>query len=139
MPRCSCDAVKRTTAPRCKALRLVCPRPDRPERILVSMRAVVCSELGEAAAITVQEMPSPAMGDAQVRIGVKAAGVDFPDIPMIQGKYQVKLQLPFIPGLEVAGEVLECGAGARRDHVAPGRRQDGAESMNGSAGRERER
>lgn len=84
------------------------------------MRAVVCSELGEVAAITVQEMPSPAMGDAQVRIGVKAAGVNFPDILMIQGKYQVKPSLPFIPGLEVAGEVLECGAGV--SHLRPGQR-----------------
>ena len=56
----------------------------------------------------------------QVRIGVKAAGVNFPDILMVEGKYQVKPELPFIPGLEVAGVVLECAAGVA--HVKPGDR-----------------
>jgi NADPH2:quinone reductase len=60
------------------------------------------------------------MGAGQVRIAVKAAGVNFPDILMIEGKYQVKPELPFIPGLEVAGTVMECGEGVT--HVAPGQR-----------------
>ena len=84
------------------------------------MRAVLCRTLGDPNAIRVEEVPAPAMGDGQVRIAVKAAGVNFPDILMIEGKYQVKPGLPFIPGLEVAGEVMACGAGVT--HIAPGQR-----------------
>ena len=84
------------------------------------MRAVLCRTLGDPSAIRVEEVPSPEVGEGQVRIAVKAAGVNFPDILMIEGKYQVKPGLPFTPGLEVAGEVLECGAGVT--HLAPGQR-----------------
>ncbi len=84
------------------------------------MRAVVCRELGDPSVLRLEEMPPPALGDGQVRIAVKAAGVNFPDILMVQGTYQVKPGLPFVPGLEVAGEVLECGAGVT--HVMPGQR-----------------
>jgi NADPH2:quinone reductase len=52
-----------------------------------------------------------------VRIAVKASGVNFPDILMTEGKYQVKPDLPFIPGLEVAGDVIECGAGVDHLHI----------------------
>jgi len=60
------------------------------------------------------------MTDAQVRVSVSAAGVNFPDILMVEGKYQVKPELPFIPGLELAGTVAQCGAGV--SHVRPGQR-----------------
>ena len=55
-----------------------------------------------------------------MRIGVRASGVNFPDILMVEGKYQVKPELPFIPGLELAGVVLECAPGVT--HVRPGER-----------------
>jgi NADPH:quinone reductase len=84
------------------------------------MRAVLCRSLGDVAAIGVEEVASPPLTAGKVRIAVKAAGVNFPDILMIEGKYQVKPQLPFIPGLEVAGEVMECAAGVT--HVRPGDR-----------------
>jgi NADPH2:quinone reductase len=84
------------------------------------MQAVLCREFGDPSAIRLEEVASPPMGDGEVRIAVKAAGVNFPDILMIEGKYQVKPGMPFIPGLEVAGEVLECGAGV--SHVRPGQR-----------------
>ena len=84
------------------------------------MRAVLCRTLGDPAALRVEEVSPPPMGPAKVRIAVKAAGVNFPDILMVEGKYQVKPQLPFIPGLEVTGEVMECGAGTT--HVKPGDR-----------------
>jgi NADPH:quinone reductase len=51
---------------------------------------------------------------------VRASGINFPDILMVEGKYQVKLELPFIPGLEAAGVVLECAPGVV--HVRPGDR-----------------
>ncbi len=84
------------------------------------MRAVLCRTLGNTADLKVENVPAPALGNSQVRIGVKAAGVNFPDILMVEGKYQVKPELPFIPGLEVAGTVLECAAGVT--HVKPGDR-----------------
>lgn len=52
-----------------------------------------------------------------VRIPVKVSGVNFPDILMTEGKYQVKPDLPFIPGLEVTGDVIECGAGVDHLHI----------------------
>ena len=84
------------------------------------MRAVICRSLGSIDNLEVAEMPSPVLGSGEVRIGVKAAGINFPDILMVEGKYQVKPELPFIPGLEVAGTVLECAAGVT--HVKPGDR-----------------
>jgi NADPH2:quinone reductase len=84
------------------------------------MRAVLCPELGSINNLIVGDAPSPAMKDGGVRIGVKAAGINFPDILMSEGKYQVKPALPFTPGLEVAGEVLECAPGVT--HVKPGDR-----------------
>lgn len=84
------------------------------------MRAVLCRTLGDPSAIRVEEVPTPAVAAGQVRIAVRAAGVNFPDLLMIEGKYQVKPPLPFIPGLEVTGEVIQCGDGV--GHVAPGDR-----------------
>jgi NADPH2:quinone reductase len=84
------------------------------------MRALRCHTLGDMGSLQVDEVPPPSCGPGQVRIAVKAAGVNFPDILMIEGKYQVKPPMPFIPGLEVAGEVLEVGAGV--GHVQPGSR-----------------
>ncbi len=84
------------------------------------MRAVLCPELGSIDNLIVGEREAPAMVPGGVRIGVKAAGINFPDILMAEGKYQVKPALPFTPGLEVAGEVLECAPGIT--HVKPGDR-----------------
>ena len=84
------------------------------------MRALLCRTLGSVSNLEVGEVDSPKAAAGQVRIGVKASGVNFPDILMVEGKYQVKPELPFIPGIEVAGEVLECGAGV--EHVRPGDR-----------------
>lgn len=84
------------------------------------MRALRCHTLGDLSSLRVDDIESPPMGPGQVRVGVKAAGVNFPDILMCEGKYQVKPPMPFIPGLEVAGEVLEVGAGVT--HVGPGSR-----------------
>jgi NADPH2:quinone reductase len=84
------------------------------------MRALLCRSLGDIAALEVAEVASPVLGPGHVRISVRASGVNFPDILMVEGKYQVKPDLPFIPGLEVAGVVLECAPGV--DHVRPGDR-----------------
>jgi NADPH2:quinone reductase len=84
------------------------------------MRALICRSPTGIDSLEVAEVASPALGPGQVRIGVRASGVNFPDILMVEGKYQVKPELPFIPGLELAGEVLECAAGVT--HVRPGDR-----------------
>lgn len=84
------------------------------------MRALVCRSLGSIDALEVAEIESPRLGPGQVRIQVRASGVNFPDILMVEGKYQVKPELPFIPGLEVAGVVLECAQGV--NGVRPGDR-----------------
>ncbi len=84
------------------------------------MRALRCHTLGDLGSLRVDEIAPPEMGPGQVRIAVKAAGVNFPDILMCEGKYQVKPPMPFIPGLEVAGIVKDVGAGVA--HVKPGDR-----------------
>ena len=84
------------------------------------MRALRCHALGNLDGLKVEEVASPTLGAGEVRIGVKAAGVNFPDILMVEGKYQVKPELPFTPGLEVAGVVMETAPGVT--HVKAGDR-----------------
>jgi NADPH:quinone reductase len=75
------------------------------------MRAVVCQAYGPPEALTVMETDAPSMlGPDEVRIAVHAAGVNFPDTLIIQGLYQLKPPLPFIPGFEVAGVITELGS-----------------------------
>src|SRR5215469_9869870 len=75
------------------------------------MKAVLCKALGSPESLVVEEVESPAPGPGQVVISVKAAGVNFPDSLIIQGKYQFQPPLPFSPGGEVAGIVKDVGAG----------------------------
>lgn len=85
------------------------------------VRAVICKELGPPEVLVVEELPEPEVGKGQVRIGVKAAGVNFPDTLLIQGKYQFKPSGAFSPGGEVAGVIEEIGEGVEGlsigDHV----------------------
>jgi NADPH:quinone reductase len=62
----------------------------------------------------VEDVPSPTPGPGEVVVSVKAASVNFPDVLIIQNKYQVKPPLPFSPGSELAGVVKEVGAGVTR-------------------------
>jgi NADPH2:quinone reductase len=75
------------------------------------MRAVRCHELTGPAHLRVDELPEPVPGAGEVRIDVKAAGVNFPDVLITQGKYQFKPATPFSPGNEVAGVVSAVGDG----------------------------
>ena len=75
------------------------------------MKAVLCKELGPPEKLVVEDVPSLRPAKGQVVISVKAAGVNFPDTLIIQGKYQFKPELPFSPGGEVAGVVKELGEG----------------------------
>ncbi|MBV9862180.1 MAG: NADPH:quinone oxidoreductase family protein [Alphaproteobacteria bacterium] len=74
------------------------------------MRAVLCREWGGPESLVLEEVPSRPVGPRDVRIRVRACGLNFADTLMIAGKYQVKPEFPFTPGLEVAGEVVEIGA-----------------------------
>lgn len=72
-------------------------------------KAMLCTAHGPADTLVLTAVPRAPLGDDEVRIGVHAAGVNFPDLLIIQGRYQYKPELPFAPGGEVAGEVLETG------------------------------
>jgi len=74
------------------------------------MKAVVCKQYGPPESLTFEELPSPRPGPGEVVVSVKAASVNFPDVLIIQNKYQYKPPLPFSPGSELAGVVKEVGA-----------------------------
>ncbi len=95
------------------------------------MRAVLCKEYGPPESLVVEELPSPVAGKGQVVLSVKAAGVNFPDVLIIQNKYQFKPPLPFSPGGEVAGVVKEVGEGVT--NVKPGDRVIGSTGWGGFA------
>lgn len=81
------------------------------------MKALVCASFGGLDALAVRETPVPAPGARQVRIAVHASSLNFPDALMVQGLYQVKPALPFVPGLEYAGVVDAVGAEVTRFRV----------------------
>ncbi len=73
------------------------------------MKAVVCTAWGMPDSLEIKELPDLVAGPGQVVIDIKAAGVNFPDVLIIQGKYQFKPELPFTPGSELAGTVRAVG------------------------------
>src|SRR5947207_6249976 len=75
------------------------------------MKAVVCKQYGPPESLVLEELPSPKPGAGEVVISVKAASVNFPDVLIIQNKYQFKPPLPFSPGSELAGVAKEVGDG----------------------------
>src|SRR5262245_35696360 len=81
------------------------------------MKALVCRQYGPPESLVFEELPSPNPGVGEVVVSVKAAGVNFPDLLIIQNKYQVKPPLPFSPGSELAGIVKEVGPGVTRVKV----------------------
>ncbi len=74
------------------------------------MKAVLCKQFGPPDSLAIEELPSPRAGPGEVVIAVKAASLNFPDVLIIQNKYQFKPPLPFSPGSELAGVVKEVGA-----------------------------
>ncbi len=75
------------------------------------MKAVLCKEYGPPDSLVVEELPSPTAGHGEVVLAVRACGVNFPDVLIIQNKYQFRPPLPFAPGGEVAGVVTAVGDG----------------------------
>lgn len=97
------------------------------------MRAIVVDRWMEPAELTVAESPEPVVGPGQLGVEVRAAGCNFFDILLVQGRYQVKPPFPFVPGGEVAGVVREVGAGV--SGFAPGDRVLAAVPIGGYAER----
>lgn len=84
------------------------------------MRAVLCKELTGPRGLVVEDVASPTPKRGEVVVSVRAAAVNFPDILIVQGKYQYQPELPFTPGHEVAGVIKETGEAVTE--FAPGDR-----------------
>src|SRR5260370_5629265 len=70
-------------------------------------KAVVCRELGPPERLRLEAFAPAQLAPGQVRVAIHAAGINFPDILMAAGEYQLKPELPFTPGVEAAGDVVE--------------------------------
>ena len=76
------------------------------------MRALVCSALSDdLSGVGIEDVPLPEPGPGEVRIRIRATSLNFPDILLCQGKYQLKLEPPFTPGMDIAGEIDAAGEG----------------------------
>src|SRR5882724_7437623 len=106
LARC-CDAISHLR----QALDFRSPQSRHQRRHSTRMKAVLCRQFGPPESLVIEELPSPKPGAGEVVISVKAASVNFPDVLIIQNKYQFKPPLPFSPGSELAGVVKEVGAG----------------------------
>lgn len=74
------------------------------------MKAIVCEKYGPPSALKLMEVSDPVISETEILIETKACSINFPDTLIIQGKYQFKGDLPFSPGSNVAGIVLEVGS-----------------------------
>ncbi|WP_404363993.1 NADPH:quinone oxidoreductase family protein [Marinobacter sp.] len=81
------------------------------------MKAILCKEYGPAESLVIEEIKSPEAKGSGVKVKVKAAGLNFPDTLIIEGKYQLKPSMPFSPGGEMAGEVIAVGEKVTRYKV----------------------
>ena len=73
------------------------------------MKAVVCTKIGDPNLLEIKDIETPKPSKNDVLVKVQAAGVNFPDALMVQGKYQIVMDPPFTPGNEVCGYVEETG------------------------------
>jgi NADPH2:quinone reductase len=76
-------------------------------------KVVVCRELGPPESLRLEEVPSVPLKPGEVRVAIRAAGINFPDVLMAAGEYQLKPPLPFTPGVEAAGDVVEVDGAAK--------------------------
>ena len=73
-------------------------------------RAVICRALGPPESLRLECSEQQSLAAGEVRIAIRAAGVNFPDVLMVSGEYQLKPELPFTPGMEAAGDVVDVGS-----------------------------
>jgi NADPH2:quinone reductase len=78
------------------------------------MRAIIVNEFGPPDAMKIEDWPTPEPGPGQVRIDVHAIGVNYPDLLVIGGKYQILPERPFVPGKDAAGVVSAVGPEVQR-------------------------
>ena len=95
------------------------------------MKAIVCNNFGPIRDIQYKEVDEPSLSKDNLLIKVNSVGVNFPDGLLVQGKYQLKPETPFIPGMEVAGEVI--GLGSKDTDFAVGDRIAALSQLNGYA------
>ena len=81
------------------------------------MKAFLCKEFGPVDSHTVEEIEDPAAGPGQVVVDIKATGISFPDVLIVQGLYQFKPPFPFSPGSEISGVVSSVGEGVTMHKV----------------------
>lgn len=94
------------------------------------MKAVRVNALSEDITdVSIEDIDLPPPGEGEVQVAIRACAVNFPDLLMVQGKYQFKPPLPFTPGMEAAGDIVAVGAGVRTfregDRVVAGLRTGG--------------
>jgi NADPH2:quinone reductase len=77
------------------------------------MQAWLCENPVGVEALAWKELPTPEPGPGQIRVAIKAASLNFPDLLIVQGKYQMKPPTPFVPGTEFAGVIEAVGDGVK--------------------------
>jgi len=95
------------------------------------MKAIVCNNFGQIRDIEYKDVDEPNLNEDTILIKVSSVGVNFPDGLLVQGKYQLKPETPFIPGMEVAGEII--GLGSKDTDFAVGDRIAALSQLNGYA------
>ncbi|MFW8589950.1 NADPH:quinone oxidoreductase family protein [Glaciecola sp. 2405UD65-10] len=95
------------------------------------MKAIVCNEFAPVSALKYEDVPNPVAKAGMVVVDVQAAGVNFPDSLLVQGLYQMKPEVPFIPGSEIAGVISEVGADV--PHLQVGMKVIGITNLGGYA------
>ncbi|MGQ8365723.1 NADPH:quinone oxidoreductase family protein [Glaciecola sp. 1036] len=95
------------------------------------MKAIVCHEFSAIENLAYEDFPNPVANANQVVVKVASAGVNFPDGLLVQGLYQIKPDFPFVPGSEIAGEVLSVGENVK--HVKVGQKVIGICRLGGYA------
>jgi NADPH:quinone reductase len=98
--------------------------PATPTGVFRSMKALMCRAFGPPESLSIEDIAAPNAGPDEVLVDVRAAALNFPDVLMIEGKYQSQPPFPFVPGGEFAGVVRAVGSNVQT--VPPGARVFGA-------------
>ena len=75
------------------------------------MKAAICHAFGKPEVLAIEDWPQPEAREGEVIVRVRSAGVNYADLVVIAGQYQMKFEPPFVPGMEIAGEIASLGPG----------------------------